>query len=373
MKTRFIKPDFSNNIVNISATIAEFLGCPNDKPILPALAKELKKGYKNIVFLILDGMGVNPVNKNLTDDTFLKKNIKQVLTSVFPSTTTNATTAFLTNKYPMEHGWFGWSLYFEDLNKAVDIFPETDSFTREPIEKGYVKRVLPIEPYYKNAKTDYTTSVVVPEYWDYGDENRYVWKTFEEMLEHIEKVCKRAGKQFIYSYCDEPDHTMHRYGVSSNEANKVINRLNDGIEELSAKLSDTLFIITADHGQIDVDGCIEIYKDYEITSMLEWPQFLEARAAAFKIKRNCHKDFIELFNKKYGKDFELFKVEDLVKDNYFGVNTINGHAKLLGDFIAVGKTDKIMKLTALSNDFKGHHTSLTEEMEVPLIVIGKKK
>lgn len=371
MNEKFIKPNFSNNIINISATLAEFLGCTNDKPTLPTLAKELKKGYKNVVFLILDGLGVNPINKNLTDDSFIQKNIKQILTSVFPSTTTNATTTFLTNKYPIEHGWLGWSLYFEDLKRPVDIFPETDSFTREPIEKGYVKKVLPVEPYYKGA-VDYTTNVVVPKYWNNDYENRYEWKNFDELLEHIESICKKEGKQFIYSYCDEPDHTMHEYGVSSFEAKKVINTLNCGIEELCSRLSDTLFIISADHGQTDVDGYIELYKDEELISMLEWPQFLEARATAFKVKQHCHKDFIGFFNKKYGGDFELCKVEDLIADNFFG-DSVNENVKLLGDYIAIGKANKIMKLTPLSHDFKGHHTSLTkEEMEVPLIIIGNK-
>ena len=372
MNTRFIKPDFNNNIINITATIAEFLGCPNDKPVLPELAQELKKGYKNVVFVILDGLGINPVNKNLTDSSFLKRNIKRVVTSVFPSTTTNATTTYLTNKYPMEHGWFGWSLYFEELKRVVDIFLETDSFTREPIEEGYVKKVLPVEPFYKKATSDYTTSVVVPDFWDSDYENRYVWNNSEEMFGHIGEICQKAGKQFVYVYCDEPDHTMHRYGVTSDEAKKVIEGLNDGIEELYSKLSDTLFIVTADHGQIDIDGHIDICADAEITSMLEWPQFLDARAAAFKVKKGCHTEFVKTFNKKYGEDFELFKTQDLINDNYFGVNIINGNAKLLGDYIAIGKTNKVMRMTPLSHDYKGHHTSLTEEMEVPLIFIGKK-
>lgn len=373
MKTRFIKPDFNNSIINISATLAQFLGCPNDKPVLPNLKKELEKGYKNIVFLILDGLGTYPLNRNLQEDSFLKRNVKQVLTSVFPSTTTNATTTYLTNKYPMEHGWFGWSLYFEELKRAVDIYLETDSFTREHIERGYVKKALPIEPYYKKAKSDYTTSVVVPEFWNNDYENRYEWHSFEELCGHIEKVCKKEGKQFIYAYCDEPDHTMHGYGVTSNEAHEVIDRLSCGLEELYSKLGDTLFIISADHGQIDVEGQIELYKDEELISLLDWPQFLEARAPAFKVKAGCRKQFEKLFNKKYGRDFKLFKTEDMIAQNYFGGNTAGENARLLGDYIAVGKTCKVMKLSPLAHDFKGHHTSLTEEMEVPLILIGDKQ
>lgn len=367
-----IKPDFKNNIVNISATIAEFLGCPNDKPILPKLAKQLKKGYKNVVFLILDGMGINPINKNLSDNSFLKKNIKQVVTSVFPSTTTNATTSFWTNKYPMEHGWFGWSLYFEELKRAVSIFLDEDTYTGESIGDGYVEKALPTEPYFRKAKPDYKVSIVVPEFCYNEEENRYVFENYREMLAHIEKICGNEGKQFIYTYCPEPDFTMHRYGVSSEEANRVINGLNDGIKELYAKLEDTLFIITADHGQIDVGGYVEIYKDEELISMLEWPMFLEPRATAFKVKKNSHKNFVEAFNEKYGNDFELFEVGYLIKNNYFGGNLVNRHANLLGDYIAVCKTDKLFKLSELSHDYKGHHTSLTEEMEVPLIIVGKK-
>ena len=373
MKKLFIKPDFSNNIVNISATLAEFLGCPNDKPVLPALAKELAKGYKNVVFLILDGMGMHPVNQNLAEDSFLRKNVTQVLTSVFPSTTTNATTTYLTNKYPMEHGWFGWSLYFEELKRAVNIYPETDSYTGEPIEKGYVQRVLPIEPYYKKAKTDYETNVVVPAYWNNDDVNRYVWKTPDEMFGHIATICKKEGKQFIYTYCAEPDSVMHRYGVSSQEAHQVINGLNNSIEELCARLTDTLFIISADHGQIDVDGYVEIYKDQALISMLEWPMYLEPRATAFKVKQDRHNEFTERFREKYGKDFELFRTEDLIRDNFFGGDPVNGHASLLGDYIAIGTTHKILKLAESQPDFKGHHTSVTEEMEVPLIVIGNRE
>ena len=373
MNKKFIKPDFNNNIINISATIAQFLGCPNDKPILPNLKKELEKGYKNVVFLILDGFGIHPIEKNLSENSFLRKNIKQVVTSVFPSTTTNAMTTYLTNKYPMEHGWFGWSLYFEELNRAVSIFLDTDTYTGEPIERGYVKKALPYEPFYKKANTDYTINIVVPEFWDNDDENRFVWNSIDEMFAHIEEICKKEGKQLIYTYCTEPDSTMHRYGVSSNEAHEVINGLNDGIEGLCDKLSDTLFIVTADHGQIDVVDPIEICNDKELLSMLEWPMYLEPRATAFKVKKNCRKKFVEEFNKKYAADFELFKVEDLIADNYFGGNIVNEHAKLLGDYIAVCKTNRIFKLHELSHEYKGHHTSLTAEMEVPLIVFGNRK
>ncbi len=371
MKTSFLKPDFNANIINISATLAEFLGCPNDKPTLPALEAELKKGYKNVVFLILDGLGSHPIAADLPETAFLRRNIRQTLTSVFPSTTTNATTTFLTNKYPMEHGWFGWSLYFEGLGQVVNLFPETDSFTWEPVEYGYVKKVLPTEPYFKRAKGKRAVSVVVPEFWHGDEENKHIFTTFEEMYGLIEEICKRAGEQFIYAYCPEPDSAMHRFGVSSAEARQVIGALNAGAERLCGRLSDTLFIVTADHGQIDVGENIELYRDRELLSLLEWPPYLEPRAAAFKVKKECKEKFTEMFARKYGNDFELVESEKLIRENYFGGYPGAEHGRFLGDFIAIGTTDKMLKLSPRSHDFKGHHTSLTrEEMLVPLIYVG---
>lgn len=366
---KLIKPDFHQNIVNISATLAEFLGCPNDKPILPDLAQVLRAGYKNVVLLVLDGMGMYPIERNLAEGSFLRKNIKRVLTSVFPSTTTNATTSLQTNAYPMEHGWFGWSLYFEELHRAVDIFADVDSQTGEPIEKGYVRRILPTVPFYRRTNTEYTTNVVVPSFWR-EEENRYVWNTPAELFAQIETVCRKEGKQFVYAYCTEPDSTMHRYGVSSSEAKGVIGALNDGAEALCRKLSNTLVLITADHGQIDIGGSFELYKDDALLSLLEWPPYLEARASAFKVKEGRDEAFKTMFCEKYGKDFALFSAKEMIAENYFGGGTENGHARLLGDYIAVGTTDKTMKLTPRSHDFKGHHTSLTAEMLVPFIIIG---
>ena len=82
---KLILPDFSNSIVNISATLAEFLGAPNRNAILPSLKEELCKEYQNIVFLCFDGLGMYPLRKNLDKTDFLFQNLRQILLSTFPS------------------------------------------------------------------------------------------------------------------------------------------------------------------------------------------------------------------------------------------------------------------------------------------------
>jgi hypothetical protein len=188
------------------------------------------------------------------------------------------------------------------------------------------------------------------------------------MAEHIKEICDKQGKQFAYVYYNDPDGTMHDYGVSSQQAKYVFEDISDVVEGLYNETKDTLFIITADHGQIDVTESIALYEDKEILDMLEIYPYLEARAVAFKVKKDKKEEFEKTFTKKYGDDFVLFKTEDLVTRGLFG--EFGDREYLLGDYIAIGTyTHKTMLLTPTNMKFRGHHTSLTEEMLVPLIIL----
>lgn len=365
----FTFPDFKKSNLNISSTLAEYLGAKNDKPIINELMTELKKNYKNIVFICFDGMGINPININLDDDSFLKKNIKMTLTSTFPSTTTNATNSLLTNTYPLEHGWFGWSLYYKSINKNVNIFLDTESLNNEKliIKDKPIKR---LDYYFDVANTDYQINTVLPEYVEVKNQmNNHVFKTMDDFFNNIKTILQRDSKQFIYAYHGEPDASMHEFGVSSKEAKKLINDINDRVEKLYHQTNDTIFIITADHGQIDIEGYVDFYHDEKLMNMLKIYPYLDARAVAFLVKDDCKTEFEKYFNETYKEDFILYKSKDLVNMGVFG--PAGDKEELLGDYIAIGTfTNKIALLTPVAHKFLGHHTSLTDEMLVPLILIN---
>lgn len=368
----FKHPNFKKSIVNLSSTISNFLGNKTDIPQLPKLKAELLKNYKNVVFIIFDGFGINPIKVNLSKDNLIRKNIKQKITSVFPSTTTNATTSLMSCKYPMEHGWLGWSLFFEELNRSVDIYVNKDSYTKEDVDPSFVITKMPYKPYYLNTKTDYCINTVFPPFVKVGpSENNFYYQTNKEMFDAIEQVCKKDGKQFVYCYNPEPDHIMHDEGVTSKPAKQMIDELSAFVENLYNNTTDTLIIITADHGQIDVGGYVEIYKQEDLLSLLETKPYLESRAAAFRVKSGKEKEFEKLFNKLYKKDFKLLKTQTIVDKGWFGLSDFDNHRKLLGDYIAVSTTNKMFVFADDRERFKGHHTSVTAEMEVPLVILKK--
>ena len=367
---RFIKPNWKNSNLNISATLAEFLGAPNENATLSLLKKELSKQYKNVVFICFDGMGINPIIRNLSKQDFLRKNIQKTLTSTFPSTTTNATTSLTSNLLPLQHGWLGWSLHFDGLEHNVDLYPCNNSETGEKVDCVY-----PIYDnancYFDNTNTDYKITPVLPVYVKTKSENQKIVIENEfDLCSTIKKVCNKKGKQFIYAYLPEPDSTMHEFGVTSVEAKAKFESINKEIEKLYNELKDTLIIITADHGQVDIEGHIEFYKDKEINDLLQYPPYLDGRTPAFIVKDGKEKEFEIKFKKRYGKDFKLFKSKHLIDKGYFGNKGEYGH--LLGDYIAIGTyTHKEFLNYENSQRFKGHHTSLTEEMKVPLIILKR--
>ena len=370
MLSQYILPDYQNCNLNISATLSAYLGGSSRNVQLPVLRDILAQGYEKTVFICFDGLGMVPIETHLNPEDFLRKHICQELTSTFPSTTTNATTSLLTNRLPLEHGWFGWSMYFPELSRNIDVFRGKDSMTRDKIDLP--ESILDRFPYYfDEAKGNHTIHTVFPPYISaaYSQRN-HVYFSEDGFFQEIETICSQTGRHFVYAYFQEPDSIMHACGVSSTEACSVIRRLSDRMGEICEKSENILFIITADHGQIDINGYVELYQDQKLMDMLNIYPYLECRAVSFSVKNSYCDYFASYFSEKYHDDFLIFKVSDLVDMHLFGDR---GHtANLLGDFLAIGTyTHKQALLFPGQRRVKGHHASLTEEMRVPLILAGR--
>ena len=49
---------------------------------LPILKEELKNNYKNVIFICFDGLGINPLNKNVDEPNILTSNIKKEIKNI---------------------------------------------------------------------------------------------------------------------------------------------------------------------------------------------------------------------------------------------------------------------------------------------------
>ena len=90
------------------------------------------------------------------------------------------------------------------------------------------------------------------------------------------------------------------------------------------------------------------------------------------IKDEKKEEFVELFNKYFSDDFELYTKEDIVNSKLFGDGDENEIFRdSLGDYLAIATSDKTL-LYIGSEILKSHHAGYTDdEILVPLIVIDK--
>lgn len=194
-------------------------------------------------------MGTSIIEKNLPKNSFLRKNMITTITSIFPPTTVAATTAFHSGLSPLESGWIGWMPYFKEYDSMIELFTGKDFYTREKIIDSVSQTNLAYETIYdkiakKNSNINYVK--LFPSFVPGGA------KTFNELCDNIMKFCSNDTKNIISAYWNEPDHTIHLNGVNGSETKKVIKDLNTNLEKLSKKLKDTLIIISADHGAVDL-------------------------------------------------------------------------------------------------------------------------
>jgi len=204
----------------------------------------------------------------------------------------------------------------------------------------------------------------------------YFANTMEEICEHITNLCSEEGDKIIYAYHFQPDHDMHDFGVSNDHIKQMMSDFNNQLEILCDSLSDTLFILTADHGMIDV--IMHNVEDYpQINNMLKRHICIEPRCCSFYIKDEYMIDFSKEFINIFGDKFKLFTHEEFLACEFFGIG--KPHQKVddfVGDFVAVAISDVALWYRDCNgdyNNFKGAHAGLTkEEMIVPLIIISKK-
>src|SRR3954465_14672024 len=104
-----MRPDYEGgSLVNLVASVVDSRG---GKPLHARLRNFAFPATKNLVLLIIDGLGDNYLARH-ANGSALARARRGSLTSVFPSTTASAITTSYTGRTPLEHGLTGWFTYF---------------------------------------------------------------------------------------------------------------------------------------------------------------------------------------------------------------------------------------------------------------------
>ncbi len=328
---------------------------------------DILSGHKKVVAILFDGMGQNIIHKHLKENSYIRKNYVTTINSTYPPTTAAATTAFLTGKYPIETGWLAWDTYFPSYDKNIILFRSIDFNTGDSLikegepniaETFYpIKRIFQlIEEGNNNAK-----AFNISRYPVQKDGPK---RLLTEGVNRITKLLKENGECFIYYYWDSPDMEMHHYGIDSWRVHYQVHKAQRFVKKVAKKNPDTIFILLADHGHINVKY-FDICDHGDLYSLLSNKITLEKRTPSFFVKKGKEAEFAELFNKYYGEYFELVTKEDVIKNHLFGLGEpAKGVLDSFGDFVAISTREYGLYASKELNYLglhKGHHAGGTKE------------
>lgn len=361
--------DYNNCIVNLACSVLKHFGAGYNHDTLSEADKLLEGKYKNVVVILFDGMGCDALRHHLPEDSFFRRHLIKEYCTVFPPTTTSATTTMESGLTPSEHGWLGWSLYFSEIDKIVNAFRNTEKDTSVMAADYHVaRRYIPyVSIYEKIRNAGFANAYSVSPYGDIRIDS------LDGMVGEIKRLCKAPGRKYIYGYWESPDDLMHKYGCHHKLVTESIIEIEVKIEKMCGELSDTLIIVTADHGHINLK--YYILSDYpNLLSMLKRPVSIEPRAAAFYVKREYLDAFPDEFYNNFGDDFLLLSRDEVIERKLFGPGEMHPRlVEFIGDYLAIAIKDKGIEYSSESKQFVSHHAGLTEkEMIIPLIAVCRK-
>lgn len=365
-----LKPNYRNSILNVSTTILKHYHAQSNFVSIPVLEEALKDNPKHVVLVLLDGMGINIINQFLKPDDFLRKNVKQVITSVFPPTTVAATNSVLSGLPPISTGYVGWVQYFKNEKTNAIVFLNEDFYDKsvkydKVLRDTYLKYPTIYERIQRHSP-DVKTYELFPAFRSDG------YESLDKQIERVLEITALDEQSFTYVYWTEPDLTQHDYGIDAEETKAKLIELNKSMTNLSKKINqDTVMIVIADHGLTNVEG-IDLFDDKALMSLLRRKPSMEPRATSFFIKKFKKDKFLRLFHDKYGEYFQLMTREELIDSRLMGSGYQHELLEsFIGDYVAISISNKMFNFKEHSR-FKGHHAGLTQdEMEVPLIIYKK--
>lgn len=380
-----VLPDYNHCILGTITSILKYYNVETKHKSSKKIDEILEfKKYKNIIFLVLDGLGEHILN-NISKDGFLKNNQIDCVTSVYPSTTTAALTTYYSGKSPYETGWIAWSQYFKEYGRAIDMLSHKESYMREPLKNPNLdvfKDVVHYESIYERieeASPNVKAYEIQPDYAERRAKRSIRANNIDELIMNIEDLCQKQDNNFIFAYSDNPDGLLHKYGTDSEEVKTFVKEAEEKIQKMCNNFDDdTILIISADHGHKNIEKSYTLLDYPEIQECLIMPASLESRVLTFWVKEDMKEIFVKRFNKIFENEFWLMTKEEFL-DKYHFLGYGDKHYKIddfIGNFVALSVAGSMIRLETFLIEGKpikkSTHCGLSkEEMEVPVIIYKK--
>ena len=362
--------------------------------------------YDAVVLFLIDSFGWRYFEK-FQDSAFFRQITPagkvEKLTSQFPSTTAAHLTTIHTGMPVGEHGIFEW-YYYEPILDSL-IAPLLHSFAgtslRDTLKPTGIKasRLYPAGQLYRQLKKRGTPTIIFQhrEYTPstfsdvvFKGAKTVGYRTLPEALTNLAgKLLETKPPAYYFLYFDRIDAVGHEYGPASDQVTAEILVFLMTMERIFMKAltgnrKRILFLMTADHGQVEVDPQTAVYLNLDpaftgIEKLLKTNRLGERLVPA-----GSARDFFLYIYEERLEEAQAFlasrlegraevrKVAELMEEGYFGSNLSPQFLGRVGNLVILpyqGESVWWFEKDSFEQRFHGHHGGLTkQEMEIPLIL-----
>lgn len=389
MNPTFIKPRYDSG---------GYAGIPNR--ITEAFAS---KKYDAVVLFLVDGFGWR-FYERFQDTAFIQRIAKhgkiEKLTSQFPSTTAAHVTTIQTGLPVGQSGVYEW-IYYEPQADAVIaplLFSYAGTMERDTLKSSGIQAasLLPrgvlypalkqmgVEPYVFGVR-DYTPSTYSRVAM--AGAEQVPFKTVSEALVNVGLLLEKQTKPtYIHLYFDRFDALAHEYGPSAPqteaEAETFLLMMEYYFERIFKGKKRILFLMTADHGQVEVDPQTTIYLNRD-TRFAGVEKFIKAnRQGKLIVPAGSARDMFLYIKDEMLDEAQAFltprlegkadivKTETLIHEGYFGAEISPRFRERVGNLVILPYEYESVwwyEKDRFEMRFRGHHGGLTpQEMETIL-------
>ncbi len=405
----FVKPTYDGrNFTAVPASIAGLLG-RGQVALTPEVLAGLPDTYRAVVLVLIDGFGWRFFEKFADGYPALRRFVDHgtvtKLTAQFPSTTAAHITTLHTGLEVGQSGLYEWNIYEPGVDAIVTplLFSfagtkERDQLKGTGLDPAQLYPDRTIYPDLSRAgigsyilsHREYTPSTYSDAMYR-GATKTLGSITLAEALVNLRGLlADQQGPAYYLLYFDRFDGLCHEYGPNSPQVEAELDTLLTALERvffsrIGRAQSDVLFILTADHGEVETDPATTIYLNTD-------PAF---RGIERYLKRNRKGELLVAAGSP--RDFFLHVREELLDEaQAFLAQRLAGRADVVrtADLIAAGffgqeppsaaflaRAGNLVILPyrgeavwwyekdRFEQRFYGHHGGLTpEEMEIPLLL-----
>lgn len=346
-------PDYeSGSTVNLLASIIRARGGRSPHRVLAGLNLRPLRDARNIIYLVVDGLGVTQLERFLNmgkGKHFFAKHPWRPISSVFPATTAAAVTTFATGASPAEHAVLSWYLNLHDLGVVTMILPAITR-TGSPLARDEfdLDAYLDLPSYIDSVKgrRGLISYEDIPQsrYSKAGTKwtDRMSARTLRGLERQIMAFVKKRGVKTAYAYWPEYDSLCHEHGVTHRKTDRHLGEIDEALARLVRSLqgTGTHLLVLADHGLIDapVEQRIDLGAVPGFYDCLATITSGDARSVSCFVRPGRVKAFRDLVARELGKACVCVPGETLLAMKAFGPGKPHRTlANRVGDYFLMAK------------------------------------